>query len=356
MRLRRAGAVLTTLALLGVTAGAASAQTSPDDGVPLGVATVESQEVPVVGTFAYNARQDDTKDEIRGVVHAVRRVEGGTALYYSIGSPGPDSVRGSGMFLQAKDHDDIPYAWDVKLVDAANLRAYRPLRTSEGLAASVSSDLTSEGDLHVAFAVFPELPDDVTEVQVVMANGTSAGAVAVEDGALEPVADEPAPRPGRGWPALPDPEMLATADPDERTFVLTRRSSDLAGDVQVEESPEQVGIVLDASVLFAFDSADLAPEAQSRLAEVAADIAARGTGEVVVTGYTDSDGDRSYNQTLSEQRAQSVVAALQPAAGGAVTFSAVGEGESDPVASNDTDEGKQANRRVTIVYSVEGDR
>ncbi|ADG75448.1 OmpA/MotB domain protein [Cellulomonas flavigena DSM 20109] len=355
MRLRRSGAALAALTLLGLGAGSAAAGTTGDD-VELGVATVEAQEVPVHAFFAYNARQDDTKAEVRGVVHGVRRVEGGTALYYSIGSPGPDSVRGAGMFLQAKDHDDIPYAWDVKLVDATNLRAYRPLRTSEGLATSVSSDLTSEGDLHVAFAVFPELPDDVTEVQVVLANGTSAGAVPVEDGALEPVADEPAPRPGQGWPALPDPELLATADPEERTFVLTRRSSDLAGDVQVEESPEQVGIVLDASVLFAFDSAELAPEAQSRLAEVAADIAARGTGEVVVTGYTDSDGDRSYNQTLSEQRAQSVVAALQPAAGGAVTFSAVGEGESDPVASNDTDEGKQANRRVTIVYSVEGDR
>lgn len=354
MRLRRPGAVLAALTLLGLTAGSASAGTAGDE-LEIGVATVESQEVPVLATFAYNSRQDDSRSEVRGVVHGVRRVEGGTALYYSIGTVG-DSVHGSSMFFQASSHRDIPFAWDVKLVDAPNLRAYRPLRTSEGLAASVSADLTSKGDLHVAFAVFPELPDGVTEVQVVMPNGTSVGVVPVEDGALEPVADEPAPRPGHGWPALPDAELLATANPDERTFVLTRRSGDVAGDVQIEESPEQVGVVLDASVLFAFDSADLAPEAQSRLAEVAADIAARGTGEVVVTGHTDSDGDRSYNQTLSEQRAQSVVAALQASAGGAVTFSAVGKGESDPVVSNDTDEGKQANRRVTIVYAVEGER
>lgn len=358
MRARRAaGTALAVVLVAGPAGAAAPAVAASQDGLPLGTSVVAGQDVPVLATFAYASRQDDTGREVRGVLHGVRRVDGGTALYYSLGATGAEPFVGFQAMRQAERVTDVGSAWDVQLVDAENLLAYRPLRTSEGLA--VSPDTAFDGDggtLHVAFAVFPELPADVDAVQVVMPNGTVVGEVDVEDGALAPASQEPSIRPGEGWPELPDAAALGSADADASTSVLTRRSSDLAQEVTVEESPEQVDVSLDASVLFAFDSADLTPEAQSRLADVAADIAARATGEVVVTGHTDSDGDAGYNQTLSEQRAQSVVAALQGAAGSAVTFSAVGRGASEPVASNDTEEGKQANRRVTVAYAVEGQR
>ncbi len=358
------GGAATCVALLAggaVLAGAAAAtvptEGSGGSGLGPGTVVVADLEVPVLATFELRGRQDDEGPQVRGVVHGVQRVEGGTALYYSLGATGDEDVYGFQIFPQAAAVRDVGTAWDVRLVDAANLRAYRPLRTDDGLAVVKDEVFDGRsGQLHVGWAVFPELPDGVDAVQVVMPNGTVAGEVEVRDGALGPVVDADTVRPGEGWPALPDAAVLATADPDEVSYVLTRRSSDLEQEVTVEESPEQVGVSLDASVAFAFDSADLTADAQARLAQVAADIAARGTGEVVVTGHTDSDGDAAYNQSLSEQRAQAVVAALAPGPGSAVTFTAVGRGEDEPVADNGTEEGKKANRRVTVVYSVEGDR
>lgn len=70
-----------------------------------------------------------------------------------------------------------------------------------------------------------------------------------------------------------------------------------------------------------------------------------------MVGHTDSDGDDASNQTLSENRAKSVAAALSEALGASHTITAEGRGESEPIASNSTDEGKTLNRRVTIEIS-----
>jgi len=202
--------------------------------------------------------------------------------------------------------------------------------------------------------VFPELPDGVDSVQVLLTNNTSAGEVQVEEGALEPTADEASVVLGEGWPEVPQGAALAGADPAAVTFELTRRSGSIDGAATVDETTDEVAVTLDANVLFDKGSADLRPEAQQALADVAADIAARGTGEVVVVGHTDSDGSDASNQTLSEQRAGSVVAVLQPASGGGVTFRAVGRGEAEPLVPNNSPENMQLNRRVTVTYQVKG--
>jgi outer membrane protein OmpA-like peptidoglycan-associated protein len=339
------------LVLSAATAGAAGREP-----VPTGTVEVDGQEVPVRGSFTYHYGNDDSKPEIRGLIHGVRRIEGGTVLYYSIGWNGTDDFNGSLAFKVSGSPYDLLHATDLYLVDAAGLTSYGPLVSADETFATYTPDLDSgPGELRTGWAVFPELPADVTQVQVLMAYGTAAATVPVEEGALEPIGKEPAPYVGEGWPQLPDAADVAAADPAGVTFPLVRRSGDVAGTAKVEESTENVAVTLDANVLFASGSADLTPEASSALAAVGADIAARGTGEVVVTGHTDSDGSDSFNQTLSEQRAASVLAVLQPASGSAVSFVAVGKGESAPVAENSTDEGKQANRRVTVVYGVKGD-
>lgn len=68
-----------------------------------------------------------------------------------------------------------------------------------------------------------------------------------------------------------------------------------------------------------------------------------------VVGHTDSRGTDSYNQGLSERRAQSVVDYLTNAGVSANRLFATGRGESEPIASNDTAEGRQQNRRVEIL-------
>ncbi|WP_304412746.1 OmpA family protein [Cellulomonas sp. KRMCY2] len=351
-----------TLAVAGVLlvgVGQAAAGTDDRESVPRGQVMVDGQETPILGSFVYHQFMDDTNQEIRGFVHGVRRIDGGTVLYYSVGGAGGADVstfRGSMAFPNSSFPYKTNTGVDLRLIDADGLAAYWPLFDAETTFASSTPDLDGNvGDLRVGYAIFPELPPEVTTVQVVMPWGTAVGDIPVEEGPLEPVGDEPGPLLGEGWPAIPSAADLAGADRLSRTFTLVRRSGDAEGTSVTEESPEQVATTLDANVLFATGSAELSPAAQDVLAGVAADIAARGEGEVVVTGHTDSDGSDASNQTLSEQRAASVTAVLQQTGGAAVTFTAIGEGENEPGADNGTDEGKQQNRRVTVVYSVQGD-
>lgn len=100
-------------------------------------------------------------------------------------------------------------------------------------------------------------------------------------------------------------------------------------------------------VLFDFDKATIRPEFKSQLDEFAASL---DTADVLtIDGHTDSVGSDAYNQALSERRANSVADYL---AGkdhlNRSNMSTNGHGESMPVATNDTDEGRQLNRRVEI--------
>ena len=70
---------------------------------------------------------------------------------------------------------------------------------------------------------------------------------------------------------------------------------------------------------------------------------------IKVAGYTDSTGSESYNQQLSEQRANSVKNALVVKNVNAARISALGMGESNPIADNATEGGRQLNRRVNII-------
>jgi len=73
------------------------------------------------------------------------------------------------------------------------------------------------------------------------------------------------------------------------------------------------------------------------------------TTNIEVAGHTDTDGDGATNQALSEKRAQAVVDYLVKAGLPAGRFAAVGYGSTQPVAANDTDDGKAHNRRIEFV-------
>lgn len=355
-RRRRAAVALATGVTLVLTAGAvpavATSRTVPDAGV----VDVAGVEVPVLGTFARRDGGRGEGDLVRGALHGVRRVDGGTVLYASVGLPQDAAgVFSSGAFFRQTGRG---YPTDVLsqmyLVDRTGLQVYRVLLDGSTPFTTTKPDvLFDQGELRVVWGAFPELPHDVDEVDVVLGDTQAVIArVAVEDGALEPLSPDPAPRTGTGWPEVPAADVLAAADPAASVFDLFRRTESVDEVVATAESTREVDATLDADVLFDTSSATLTPAAQQVLAGVAADVAERGTGEVVVTGHTDSDGSAGSNQTLSEQRAAAVVAALQPAAGGAVTFAVVGRGEEEPVVPNDTPENKQLNRRVTVRYAL----
>ncbi|WP_323114117.1 OmpA family protein [Pseudomonas guariconensis] len=116
------------------------------------------------------------------------------------------------------------------------------------------------------------------------------------------------------------------------------------------EAPMPEVITLDdqGQVLFAFDSAQLSAQAQQRLRALLPQLSDPRVASIKVIGYTDSVGSDAYNQGLSEQRAGSVAEFLigQGLAAGKVTSQ--GRGESEPVADNDTEEGRARNRRVEL--------
>ena len=121
-------------------------------------------------------------------------------------------------------------------------------------------------------------------------------------------------------------------------------------DLGAKETDLEVRVELPADVLFDFDKADIRPDAAAALASVATIIRAYPKGGATLEGHTDSKGDDAYNQRLSELRAESVrrwLADKERIDG--TKLGARGFGESHPVASNDTDQGRQRNRRVEVV-------
>lgn len=110
-------------------------------------------------------------------------------------------------------------------------------------------------------------------------------------------------------------------------------------------------ITLDSGVLFDVDKYDIRPEAKETLNDLAKILTEANITDFEIDGHTDSDADDAHNQTLSENRANSVKSYLQ-SVGVTANITTNGYGESRPVATNETAEGKQLNRRVEIIIPV----
>jgi outer membrane protein OmpA-like peptidoglycan-associated protein len=107
---------------------------------------------------------------------------------------------------------------------------------------------------------------------------------------------------------------------------------------------------LKSGLAFGFNSSTLSSAAKTTINQVAQQVLdADLSGTIFVDGYTDDIGSAAYGLVLSERRAVAVSNYLgSQLVGAPVTIKYLGHGEADPVASNDTREGRIANRRVTI--------
>jgi outer membrane protein OmpA-like peptidoglycan-associated protein len=108
---------------------------------------------------------------------------------------------------------------------------------------------------------------------------------------------------------------------------------------------------LSERVLFAVDQSDLSPEATGTIDTLAAVLTSVDINGAGVEGHTDSTGSTEYNQQLSDRRAAAVKAQFVRAGLPAANVRAVGRGEAQPIASNDTPEGRTQNRRVVIIVT-----
>lgn len=117
---------------------------------------------------------------------------------------------------------------------------------------------------------------------------------------------------------------------------------------KVERVGEGIQVTFDSGILFDVNQSTLRSAAQQNLSDLAASLEEYEGTDVLVVGHTDSTGEASYNQGLSERRADAARNYLLGAGLDPDRVTAMGMGEEEPVDTNDTLEGRQANRRVEV--------
>lgn len=122
----------------------------------------------------------------------------------------------------------------------------------------------------------------------------------------------------------------------------------------VERVGEGLQVTFDSGLLFDFDSDVLKTPAQQNLESFAKSLDKYPGTNVLIVGHTDAQGTDEYNQQLSARRAASAENYLVSQGVARTRLSSTGRGEAEPLATNDTDAGRQQNRRVEIaIYAGE---
>ena len=133
---------------------------------------------------------------------------------------------------------------------------------------------------------------------------------------------------------------------DKQEAELRRK---LAGTgVRIVREGDDIRLVMPSDITFDVDRASIKPRFYRTLNAVATVLNGFPETDVIVTGHTDSTGSAAYNQRLSERRALAVARYLQAQGVNPARIRAQGMGESMPIASNATEEGRARNRRVEI--------
>ena len=123
----------------------------------------------------------------------------------------------------------------------------------------------------------------------------------------------------------------------------------------VTREGEGLVVTFASGLLFDFDSDQLRAESRRNLDSLAKSLASFGDSKLLLVGHTDSVGTASYNLGLSQRRAGAVAEYLTTRGVPASRLATSGRGETDPIASNDTDADRQLNRRVEVVVTA-GDK
>jgi outer membrane protein OmpA-like peptidoglycan-associated protein len=324
--------------------------------------------VPILGHVELRASNETTGASALATLHGVRRIPGGTAIYYSIGFPA--SAQDSPNVLGLGDRSPgfsrskftVSFAHSM-VVDPAAKKVYTALIVAGSTGSNPDcicsgydglSDYRS-GQARVIYQVVAPLPESVQSVDVYIA-GQVIGQVKVDNGPMTPEVDPGKPiLVGMGWPRIDLSAVASSIEPARSVIDLRTSVADLEGTVTTRATPKEISVVLASDVLFATDSAALSPKAQAVLQRAAADVKAAGaTGALKIIGYTDNTGSTAHNVDLSGRRAGAVAGAIKSLLPPGVRLQTSGKGEADPVAPNTTPEGRTLNRRVSIVFAPQG--
>ena len=122
----------------------------------------------------------------------------------------------------------------------------------------------------------------------------------------------------------------------------------------VEQVGEGILVTFEGGLLFGFDASELSPAAGTNLRRLVEALRDMRDADVLVAGHTDSVGEEDYNYDLSLRRARAAVDFLAAQGMSREHLRMAGLGESEPLATNETDAGRQQNRRVEVaVYASE---
>jgi outer membrane protein OmpA-like peptidoglycan-associated protein len=114
---------------------------------------------------------------------------------------------------------------------------------------------------------------------------------------------------------------------------------------------------LPEGLLFAQESDELTPASRDNLRRLATSFEQYPNTRVMIVGHTDTEGGTDHNQSLSERRAQALASFLEEIGVNRARMTAIGRGDAEPIATNDTDAGRQWNRRVEVaIYADEATR
>lgn len=152
---------------------------------------------------------------------------------------------------------------------------------------------------------------------------------------------------GAGIGAIAGAGIGAYMDQQERKL----RERTAGTGVDVIRDGNDLLLRMPSGITFAYDDASIQPQFRPTLDDVAKVLAEYPKTYIDVYGHTDSDGSDAYNQTLSERRATSVADYLTSRGVQSARIATRGYGETQPIASNATAEGKAQNRRVEIKLS-----
>jgi len=154
-----------------------------------------------------------------------------------------------------------------------------------------------------------------------------------------------------GEPAVAAKRANTTKADDRQAASALQNLSQVAN---VKEESRGVVITLSGSLLFPTGEEELSPIARKSLDQVADALAKQPSdAKFDVEGHTDNSGTTAQNQALAKKRAQAVADHLVESGVDRDRIRVVGHGESHPIASNDSDEGRASNRRVEIVVDEE---
>lgn len=118
--------------------------------------------------------------------------------------------------------------------------------------------------------------------------------------------------------------------------------------VTIQRVEEGIAVSFDSGILFSFDSSNLRSTAQENLEKLSEILNRDDETILMVVGHTDSTGDEMYNMRLSERRAQSAANYMISQGLAESRVQTEGRGETEPIASNSSEEGQQENRRVEV--------